>query len=196
MAEKKSTRIRKEEIVHAALQVIGSRGVGALTISAIAESAGMSEANIYRHFPGKREIYLAVAEFIGANLMGKAATMAAGSGSPMAKLRNIYQFHIATVAELPGIPRFIFSEQVHLGDSNVSQLVATRVGGYVETLTGLFAAGINEGEFNAGLAPRETALTLLGMIQFMALRWSVCGASFDIKAEADRMWDNFQLMVK
>lgn len=64
MLEKKSTRVRKEEIIQAALEVVGKNGVRALTIAAIAASAGMSEANIYRHFSGKDDIYSAVAEFI------------------------------------------------------------------------------------------------------------------------------------
>lgn len=46
MREKKSTRVRKEEIVRAALDVLGKKGVRALTIAAIARTAGMSEANI------------------------------------------------------------------------------------------------------------------------------------------------------
>ena len=54
--EKKSTRIRKEEIVQAAFAVLGKGGTKAFTITAIAKTAGMSEANIYRHFGGKDDI--------------------------------------------------------------------------------------------------------------------------------------------
>lgn len=193
---KKSTRIRKEEIVQASLKVIGEKGVAALTISAIAEAAGMSEGNLYRHFPGKREVFLAVADFIGTNIMGKAATVAAGSGSPLAKLHTIFSAHITLVIEHPGIPRFVFSDQVHLGDREVAQLMAGKIVGYVDTLTGVIAAGINEGEIRAVLSPRDTALTLLGVIQFTVLRWTVGGADFDIRSEAERLWSNFLLMVR
>lgn len=196
MAIKKSTRIRKEEIVQAALQVIGEKGVASLTISAIAEAAGMSEGNIYRHFPGKREVFLAVADFIGTNIMGRAAAVAAGSGSPLAKLQTVFAAHISLVIEHPGIPRFVFSDQVHLGDREVAQLMASRIASYVETLTGIVAAGINEGEIDARLSPRDTALTLLGIIQFTVLRWTIGGADFGIRSEAERLWDNFMLMVR
>ncbi|WP_298433498.1 TetR/AcrR family transcriptional regulator [Geobacter sp.] len=196
MLPKKSTRIRKEEIVQAALKVIGTRGASALTIAAIAEVAGMSEANIYRHFGGKQEILTALADFIGSEVMGKAAAIAAGSRSPLEKLHTIFTSHIALIAELPGIPRFIFSEEVHLGDRELSSFIAMRMGSYVETLTGIIAAGIAEGEIRDALSPRETALTLLGMIQFTALRWTVGGNSFDIGEEAARLWDNFLRLVR
>jgi len=196
MLVKKSTRVRKEEIVQAALAVVGSKGLRALTIAAIADSAGMSEANIYRHFRGKDEIYAALAEFIGAAVMGKAATVAAGSKKPLEKLQVIFFSHIALVAEHPGIPRFVFSDDLHMGHRGVADTLALRIGSYVETIAGVIAAGIAEGEFKPGLSPRETALTLLGIIQFTALRWTMGQASFEMRPEAEKLWQNFVCLVR
>jgi AcrR family transcriptional regulator len=196
MLEKKSTRVRKEEIVQAALDVVGRKGVRALTISAIANSAGMSEANIYRHFSGKDEIYSALAEFIGNAVMGKAATIAGGSRKPLEKLETIFFSHITLITEHPGIPRFVFSDDIHLGHRSVADSLALRIGNYIETITGVIAAGITEGELKPGLSPRETALTLLGMIQFTALRWTISNASFEIRPEAEKLWQNFVSLVR
>ena len=196
MLPKKSTRVRKEEIVQAALEVIGNKGVRALTIAAIAESAGMSEANVYRHFSGKDEILSALADYIGSAVMGKAATIAAGSRRPLEKLETIFLSHMSLIAEQPGIPRFVFSEDVHLGNRKVADTIAFRIGSYVETLSGIIEAGISEGELRQDLSPRETALTFLGMIQFTALRWTIGGASFDIREEAEKLWGNFLRLVR
>ncbi len=196
MLEKKSTNIRKEEIVQAALEVVGRKGVRALTISAIAASAGMSEANIYRHFNGKDEIYSALADFIGSSVMGKAATIAGGSRRPLEKLETIFFSHIALITEHPGIPRFVFSDDIHLGHRILAETLALRIGNYIETITGVIAAGVSEGELKPGISPRETALTLLGMIQFTALRWTMSNASFDIRHEAEKLWANFLVLVR
>lgn len=196
MLEKKSTRIRKEEIVRAALEVVGKRGVRALTIAAIADSAGMSEPNIYRHFGGKDEIFFALADFIGTSVMGRAATIAAGSKKPLEKLETIFFSHISIVVTYPGMPRFMFSEDIHLGNPDLAKKLAMRIGNYVETLSGVIAAGIDEGELKQGLSPKETALTFLGMIQFTALRWTIIGTSFDIRGEAKKLWSNFLHLVR
>jgi AcrR family transcriptional regulator len=196
MSEKKSTRVRKEEIVQAALEVVGSKGVRALTISAIAASAGMSEANIYRHFGSKDEIFASLADFIGSAVMGKAAAIAGGSRKPLEKLETIFFSHITLITEHPGIPRFVFSDDVHLGHRNIADKLALRIGNYVETITGVIAAGIAEGELKPGLSPRETALTLLGMIQFTALRWTISNASFEIRPEAEKLWQNFMSLIR
>ncbi|MDD2582258.1 MAG: TetR/AcrR family transcriptional regulator [Desulfuromonadaceae bacterium] len=189
--QKKSTRVRKEEIIQAALAVVGEKGVRALTIAAIAEQAGMSEANIYRHFGGKDDIYAAIGNFIGSEVMGKAATIAGGSRRPIEKLETIFRSHISLLSEQPGIPRFVFSDDVHLTQRNVAEFLAVRIGNYVDTIAGIIAAGIEEGEIRQGLVPRETALTLLGMIQITVFRWTIGTASFDIKGDAEKLWGNF-----
>ncbi len=196
MLEKKSTRVRKEEIVLAALEVVGNKGVRALTIGAIAASAGMSEANIYRHFSGKEAIYFAMAEFIGSAVMGKAASIAGGSRKPLEKLETIFTSHITLIVEHPGIPRFVFSDDIHLGHQDVASYLALRIGNYVETISGIIAAGINEGELSPKVSSRETALTLLGMIQITALRWTIGNASFDIRCEAEKLWNNFVGLIR
>jgi len=196
MLPKKSTLIRKEEIVQAAFEVIGQKGVRGLTIAAIAKEAGMSEANVYRHFGGKDDIFSALADCIGDVVMGKAATIAAESRGPLEKLETIFFSHMALIAEQPGIPRFVFSEDVHLGNRKVAETIAFFMGSYIETLAGVIAAGIQEGELRPGLSPRETATTLLGMIPFTVLRRNLAGTSFDIRDEADRLWANFVRLIR
>lgn len=191
MITKKRTQVRKEEIVQAALEVVGKNGVRALTISAIAASAGMSEANIYRHFSGKDAIFSALAEFITFAVIGKAATIAAESRKPLDKLETIFFSHMALIAGQPGVPRFVFSEEIHLRNRTLSETLSVCMGSYVETVSGIIAAGIVEGELKEHISPRETALTFLGMIQFTALRYAINNESFDIDRETTRLWNNF-----
>ncbi len=195
MTEKKSTQIRKGEIVQAAFEVLGKDEAQGLTITAIAKTAGMSEANIYRHFKGKEAIYSSLVDFIGSEVMGKAATIAAGSRRPREKLETIFFSHMALIEEHPGMPRMIFSEEIRLGNKKLGEKVAMRLRSYMETLAGVIAAGIDEGDFRQGLSPRETALTFLGLIQSTALRWTVGGESFDFRDETRKLWSNFMRLV-
>lgn len=195
MPPKKNTHIRREEIVQAALQVIGEKGVHALTITEIAGRAGMSDANIYRHFKGKQEILEALGDFISEAVMGKAAGIAAGKGTPLGKLEIIFRSHAALIAANPGLPRFMFSEEIHLGDPQLAKTIAGKMAGYIETLGSIIGAGIKTGELRS-LSPRETAITLLGMIQFTALRWSITRGAFNLDAEAERLWNNFLRLIQ
>jgi len=128
--------------------------------------------------------------------MGKAAAIAGGSRKPLEKLETIFFNHIALIQEHPGVPRFVFSDDIHLGYRDVAETLAGHIGTYVQTITGVIAAGIAEGDFQPGLAPRETALTLLGMVQMTALRWTISNASFELRPEAEKLWKNFTLLLR
>lgn len=196
MPPKKSTQIRREEIVQAAVQVIGEKGVHGLTITEIAGRAGMSDANIYRHFRGKQEILAALGDFIDERVMGKAAEIAAGKENALARLAAIFRGHTALIAANPGLPRFMFSEEIHLGDRELAAAMAGRMAGYIDTLSSLIASGIDVGELQPDLSPRETAITLLGMLQLTALRWSITQGAFNLEAEAARLWENFVRLIR
>lgn len=195
MPPKKNTHIRQKEIIQAALQVLGEKGVNGLTITEIASRAGMSDANIYRHFKGKQEIFEALGDFIGEAVMDKASRIGAKKGSAVEKLSLIFRSHASLIAANPGLPRFIFSEEIHLGNQHLTATIAGKMAGYIETLSTVIAEGIKTGELRS-VSPRETAITLLGMIQFTALRWSITPGAFNLDTEAQRLWANFLRLIQ
>jgi AcrR family transcriptional regulator len=194
MSPRRTSATRKDQIVKAALTIIGQKGVHSLTTAGIARVAGMSEANLYRHFQGKDEILLSVGSHIGAVIMGTAAAIADGKGTPVEKLERIYASHITAISEAPGIPRYVFSE-VHIGNPRLSKAMADRMRFYMEILAGIVSDGIAAGGLGENLSPRETAVTLLGMIQFTALRHSLDHGAFDLREEAGKLWSNFRAVI-
>ncbi len=50
----------RERLIDAAEQLIRERGIGAVTTKAVARAAGLAEATLYRHFPDKTALLLAV----------------------------------------------------------------------------------------------------------------------------------------
>jgi AcrR family transcriptional regulator len=51
---------RRDAIIRAALKVFSENGFHGTTTKALAKAAGVSEALIFRHFPGKEELYAAM----------------------------------------------------------------------------------------------------------------------------------------
>ncbi len=50
----------RERLIDAAEQLIRERGIGAVTTKAVARATGLAEATLYRHFPDKTALLLAV----------------------------------------------------------------------------------------------------------------------------------------
>jgi AcrR family transcriptional regulator len=53
---RKSTSIRRQEIVDAAVALIGDHGLRGTTVSRIAASVGISRGALYRHFPNREAV--------------------------------------------------------------------------------------------------------------------------------------------
>lgn len=189
--------MRQAEIVQAALGVIGRLGVTGLTIHEVALAANMSEANIYRHFKNKQDVIRAVVEFIGTQVTSRAALLAASSGPPLEKLDKIILAHTTMISQNPGIPRLLFSDGGMVTGGKIAQVMSNRIEGFLATLTGLIEAGIAEGKLQEGVRARETATTILGLIQFCVLRWIGNQAEGKLVEDVSELWSNLRrLLIK
>lgn len=194
--EKKATQVRQVEIVQAALNVIGRLGVSGLTIHEVALSAGMSEANIYRHFRNKQEVVKALVEFIGGQVTSRAAQLAGSSGKPLDKLERVILAHTEMIAKNPGIPRLLFSDGGIATGGRIAQVMSSRIESFLDTLAGLLEAAATEGAVREGIASRETAVTILGMIQFSVLRWIGNQTEGRLVDEVALLWGNFRRLLE
>ena len=193
--EKKATQVRQAEIVQAALGVIGRLGVSGLTIHEVALAAGMSEANIYRHFRNKQDVVKSVVEFIGSQVISRASQLAAGSGKPLDKLDKVIFAHTEMIAKNPGIPRLLFSDGGIATGGRIAQIMSSRIESFQTTLTGLLEAAVAEGAVREGIKARETAITIMGMIQFSVLRWIGNQAEGRLVDEVMQLWENFRKLL-
>src|SRR5438874_13652237 len=101
-----SANERREAILVAAKPVFGARGYHEATTRDIAAAAGVSEALLYQHFPGKRQLFEAVINRAAADLEARIAA-AEQSPEPMpAALRAYFDF----VAQESDLYRVFFRE--------------------------------------------------------------------------------------
>ena len=68
MRSRKTTEIRREEILRAALFIVEQQGLDNLNTNAIAALIQLVPSAIYRHFKNKEEIIAALIDFIGERL--------------------------------------------------------------------------------------------------------------------------------
>ena len=190
-----SGQIRRRQIVDATLKIISEKGVKNLTTAAIANEVGMSEANLYRHFVNKEEILKETVAMIGEGLHGNIEKVFSSNKNPLACLREIYALHIAFVGNNAGIPRLVFSEEIHGGNSMLKEIMFNTVKGYAGKLESLFRNGQVAGLIEKGLDPACCALTMIGMVQVTILRWSLSGFSFSLKKEGLKLWNNFEKCI-
>jgi AcrR family transcriptional regulator len=193
--KRKDTKTRQAEIVGMAIEVIGEMGVSGLTTARLADRLKMSEPNLYRHFRDKEDILSSVIDEIGTVIMDRAGQIAAQDVPSGDRLERIVGNHFNEVGLRPGMPRLIFSEDMHIKYPALRMKLMERIGGYLSAIEGVIREGMADGSFRTDISPKETAHTCLGMIQFTVMRWSVSGFSFSLDEEAARLRQNFYRMI-
>jgi AcrR family transcriptional regulator len=150
---------RREAILAAARTVFGARGYHEATTREIAAQAGVSEALLYQHFPGKRQLFEAVVTAAGCDLERRIAE-AARENDPLPAVLDAY---FSFVEEESDLYRVFFGQALQ-ADPAFQRLYARLSSRLLELV---------EAALDPGLAvPRDLAARgLAGMVSELALWW-------------------------
>ena len=157
---------RKDEIVDRAFELVREHGFAGLRMRQIADKVGVTEGALYRHFPSKEAILLALVDRIEGRLLGPIRQIASRADlSPERKLEEILRHHLRTVIESRSLPILLISEASF---SEFEELRA-RMRGLLSTYLGILESIARQVETAEGLEPRELAVLLLGLPAGVAL---------------------------
>jgi AcrR family transcriptional regulator len=164
---RKPTAERREEIAGAALRLIGTRGIAALTVASLAAELGLTGGALYRHFPSTDAILDAVAARAEALLD---ATLLADDLAPLEWLERFAEARTRTVGTHAGLARLMLSEQVAFALSPAS---VARLQGVVErsreAIVRALAAGQREKVVRDDVPAPALAPIVMGTMQMIAM---------------------------
>ena len=194
--QKFKTEVRREQITQATFDIIAHQGVKGLTVAAIAKKAGVSEANLYRHFKNKDDILKQAVENVGAGLLENLRRIQdATADEPLVKLRNLFRLHLGYIEEKEGIPRLVFSEEIHLGNPEFRKILLSAINSYAMGVESFIGEAQTNGSVHRDADASALALIFIGMIQMSTLKWSLNDFSFSLVDEGMRLWDNFERCI-
>lgn len=189
MRLRKSAQERRAEIIAAALALIDRGGPSAATTTAIAQEIGVSQAAIFRHFPKKEEILLAVVDWIAGYVAPRLKTAAEATGSPLDQLRAVLDVQLHIVHDTPAMPALLFSRELHKENVRLRDAVYGHIGRIHDLLAEILRAGTASGPFRPDLDVDRAAYMIIGLLQGLVVRWSLSDRRLDLEEEGRRMFD-------
>ena len=96
-----STESRQAEIVATALRLTQDRSPASITTTDLASAMGLSQGALFKHFPSKDAIWLAVMSWVAEHLLLTLNDAASSAKSPLEGLRAVFLAHVAFVVEQP-----------------------------------------------------------------------------------------------
>lgn len=166
---------RRREIVGAVLALARERGPEAITTQAIADRMGLTQGAVFRHFPDKEAIWLAVFAWVRESLGALFEAATAKAATPLARIEAVFLAHMAFVAANPGVPRIMFHELQYPGETPVRAEVRATIGSYRKRLARLFAEAKAAGELPAGLDANLAPVLFIGAVQGLVIQSALAG---------------------
>ena len=146
-----SSETRQAEIVAAVLQLAAERSPALITTGDIAKAVSLTQGAVFRHFPSKDAIWLAVIDWVESNLLDSLESAAQSAATPLACLQAVFMAHIGFVMQHPGVPRLIFNELQQPDDTPVKISVRSILERYRQLLLRLLDAAEANGQINPGI---------------------------------------------
>lgn len=159
---------RQEELLDVALDLAREVGLGGLTVRALADRVGFTEAALYRHYPSKRALLVALMRRIEERFLPTFRKIAAARDRPVReRLIDVMEHHVSAVLAIDGMPIFMLSEAAATDDRELQDQISGTMGHYMALLDGLL--GELPADARGGRTPRELTLILVGLSAATAL---------------------------
>ena len=146
MAKKKTTEIRRDEIINAALRLIEKNGLDNLCVADIAAEIDLVPSAIYRHYGGKEDIINALVDFVDRSLRANVTRVTASSNDAVEKLKLLYTLHTDLLTTQPAIPRILFSLLASNKNPTSKKRIISVITGYVGQVQNILAKGQSNGD--------------------------------------------------
>jgi AcrR family transcriptional regulator len=191
MAGRKPAGARRREITDAALKVIAEQGLARFTALAIAREVGVSDAALFRHFPSKEAIVLAVIDRVEEILF---EGFPPPDPDPIDRLGRFFRQRVAVIRDNPGVARLVGSEQLTQaappeGVARVAEFRRRSQAFVHQALTEAHRQGL----LVEGLEPAEASVLVLGPL--LALGHGGRGASSSSRLP-ERVWQALERALR
>lgn len=150
-------------ILTAAEGLFAEHGFDAVSMSMIAQQAGISKANIYHHFKTKSDLYLAVlVQACRASGGGLLDTLSAGQGTLRRDLEGFASAHLQALLANEGFSRLILRELLEDGPRRGKELAQQGFGEKFGRIVAILRDRQARGELRTDLHIPMLAMLLIG----------------------------------
>jgi len=189
MTKRSKSKDRQREIVAITLQLLASTSLERLSTRQIAGALSISQPALFRHFPSRDDLLLAVVDHTRANLAALAEEVLA-AGNAEEQLAQLMTRFFAFIEEHPGLPALLFSSALP-EDGPVRHALKHIMAMQVNLVAELVREGQTKRQFNPSIPAKVAATAFIGLIQGTVFQWRLADCEKPLGQDAStlyRLW--------
>jgi len=115
-SDEEAMSARREEILEMATELFADQGFSDAVTQALADRLGVGKGTIYRHFPSKRELFLAAADRVMRTLQEHVNVKIAGIDDGLERIERAIAAFLSFFAEHPSFVELLIQERAYFKD--------------------------------------------------------------------------------
>jgi len=187
---------RQIEIITAATELIGEKGLQNLTTKNLAAKIGFSEPALYRHFKNKTSIIQSVLVYYRLQMKSGIEKIMTNNDLGADKIQRLMEFQFNHFSKNPAVVMVIFSETSFQYDEQLSKVVLSILTQKKTLLENIIQLGQKDKSIRADFEPSQLADIIMGSMRFTILRWRLNNFDFNLTKEGDKLWDTIRKILK
>ena len=187
---------RQLEIIDAATELIGEKGIQNLTTKNLAAKIGFSEPALYRHFKGKNEILASLLRFYAEMLGTGLEDINKMEISSLDKIQEMIKFQFNNFVKSPAIIMVIFAETSFQYENSLSKSVSLILAKKRHLVGLTVESGQKLNEIREDISADQLTTMIMGSMRFTVLRWRLGGFSFDLLEEGETLCNTMIQLLK
>jgi AcrR family transcriptional regulator len=156
---------------------------------------GITQGAVFKHFESKEAIWLAVMQWVHAELMTQlqaAAQAPLDQGQTLAAMRAVFMAHVQFVQAQPGVPRLVFQELQHPQPSPLKASVQQLMVNYRQLVHGLLLQAQARKQLAKNMDLNAATVLFVGAIQGLVMQALMAGHLSDIAEQATTVYDIYE----
>lgn len=187
---------RQIEIIGAATDLIGEKGIQNLTTKNLAAKMNFSEPALYRHFNGKTEILKSVLVFFKDNLGESIKEIFKSKSSGLEKIEKMIEFQFAHFSNYPAIVMVIFSETSFQYDTVLSKVVSEIIAKKRQNVVKIITAGMVDGSIRNDISAEQLTTIVMGSMRLTVLEWRLSNFEFNLIDRGGELVNSMRALIK
>lgn len=191
MQIRKSTEIRRQQIVDIIQTIISFKGIEHVTISEVAEKMGTTKGAIYRHFKSKRDILSLLIDNIEETLM-ETLDKAMVEKDPIRNLNNILLAQLTLAKNRHKTSFIVIMGAMQFSDPLIRRKISQLIQKYLRRIEKLLLSALKLGLVKEDVNPKISAIVFMGLIQSAITVWSYKNFNFVTQKIHADLWNIYK----
>jgi AcrR family transcriptional regulator len=190
------TTERQSEILEAAIDLIHKKGIQGLTIKNLANSIGVTEPAIYRHFENKISILNAILDILKQDIGSILSKKLQPEAKPLEKIDQMFSNHFEFFKMNPAVASVVFAEELFRNEPSLTKKIAEVIEQNNRAIVATITEGQQRKEIRSDISAENLSTMIMGTLRLFVKRWQLTGYGFDLTEEGKDVARMVKLLLR